>query len=72
MNNRNASIDNSTLTFTRIEHKSWPQIKSIYLEGIATGQATFQQAAPEIEEWDKSMKKMGFEFWVSGTDWPNE
>ena len=30
----------------------WPQVKAIYLEGIATGNATFQKTAPEWEEWD--------------------
>ncbi|MCU7548193.1 GNAT family N-acetyltransferase [Chitinophagaceae bacterium LB-8] len=31
----------------------WPQVRAIYLEGIATGQATFQQSAPSWEEWDR-------------------
>lgn len=30
----------------------WPAVRAIYLEGIATGNATFQTAAPEWEEWD--------------------
>ena len=30
----------------------WKAVRSIYLEGIATGNATFQQTAPEWEEWD--------------------
>jgi L-amino acid N-acyltransferase YncA len=32
----------------------WTQVKAIYEEGIATGNATFQTTAPEWEEWDKS------------------
>jgi L-amino acid N-acyltransferase YncA len=32
----------------------WPGVKLIYEQGIATGHATFQTAAPEWEEWDKS------------------
>ena len=32
----------------------WPMVKSIYLEGIATGNATFQTEAPAFEEWTKS------------------
>ena len=28
----------------------WPEVRRIYLEGIATGIATFQQSAPEYEE----------------------
>ena len=30
----------------------WEAVRSIYLEGIATGNATFQQIAPDWEEWD--------------------
>jgi L-amino acid N-acyltransferase YncA len=38
------------LEVLRKEH--WPRVRAIYLEGIATGQATFQPTAPEWEEWD--------------------
>jgi L-amino acid N-acyltransferase YncA len=30
----------------------WPQARAIYLEGIATGQATFETDAPSWEQWD--------------------
>lgn len=30
----------------------WPQVRAIYEQGIATGHATFQTAAPAWEEWD--------------------
>ena len=30
----------------------WPAVRSIYLEGIATGNATFQTAAPSWDEWN--------------------
>lgn len=30
----------------------WPQVRAIYLEGIATRQATFQTEAPSWEVWD--------------------
>jgi len=30
----------------------WPRVREIYLEGIATGNATFETAAPEWEAWD--------------------
>jgi phosphinothricin acetyltransferase len=30
----------------------WGQVRSIYLEGIATGFATFETDAPAWEEWD--------------------
>ena len=32
----------------------WEEVKSIYQEGIATGQATFQTEAPSWQDWDKS------------------
>ncbi|MBI3960119.1 MAG: N-acetyltransferase [Chloroflexi bacterium] len=30
----------------------WPAVRRIYAEGIATGNATFEQSAPEWDEWD--------------------
>jgi phosphinothricin acetyltransferase len=30
----------------------WPAVRSIYLEGIATGDATFESSAPTWEAWD--------------------
>lgn len=32
----------------------YPAVKAIYLEGIVTGQATFQTEAPEWEAWNNS------------------
>ena len=32
----------------------WPQVKSIYEQGIASGHATFQSSAPDWEQWDKA------------------
>jgi L-amino acid N-acyltransferase YncA len=32
----------------------WQQVRSIYLEGISTGQATFETEAPDWESWDSS------------------
>lgn len=34
--------------------KHWPQVQAIYLEGIATGQATFETTAPDWPGWDES------------------
>ena len=31
----------------------WPSVRTIYLEGIATRNATFEADAPEWEDWDK-------------------
>lgn len=30
----------------------WPAVRSIYLEGIAAGNATFETSAPPFDEWD--------------------
>ncbi|MEH6308721.1 MULTISPECIES: GNAT family N-acetyltransferase [Olivibacter] len=35
----------------------WPAVRTIYLQGIATGQATFQTEAPSWEDWDGSHLK---------------
>lgn len=37
-----------------LEQKDWKDVKGIYLEGIATGQATFQTDAPSWEDWDNA------------------
>jgi L-amino acid N-acyltransferase YncA len=31
----------------------WPSVRAIYLEGFATGQATFQTEVPQWEAWDR-------------------
>jgi phosphinothricin acetyltransferase len=37
----------------------WEQVRSIYLEGIRTGNATFETDAPSWEKWDAAhLKKM--------------
>jgi L-amino acid N-acyltransferase YncA len=33
--------------------ENWEQVREIYLEGIATGNATFQTEAPLWEDWDR-------------------
>jgi L-amino acid N-acyltransferase YncA len=38
----------------RMKAEDWDRVTSIYQEGIATGNATFETDAPEWEEWDKS------------------
>jgi L-amino acid N-acyltransferase YncA len=35
----------------------WPDVKTIYESGIATGNATFQTGAPAWEEWDAAHVK---------------
>ena len=38
----------------KIEEQHYPQIATIYLQGIATGNATFQTEAATWADWDKS------------------
>ncbi len=38
----------------RMETGEWEQVRSVYLEGILTGQATFETEAPDWERWDSS------------------
>jgi L-amino acid N-acyltransferase YncA len=35
-----------------LEAKDWPAVRTIFEEGIATGQATFETEAPSWEDWD--------------------
>jgi phosphinothricin acetyltransferase len=37
----------------------WDAVRSIYLEGIATGQATFETEAPSWERWDAGHHPFG-------------
>lgn len=37
----------------------WPQVKAVYLEGIATGLATFETEAPSGEAWSESHLEFG-------------
>jgi L-amino acid N-acyltransferase YncA len=34
-----------------MNQSDWPAVRAIYLEGIATGNATFEQTAPEWDKW---------------------
>lgn len=37
-----------------LTEKDYPDLKRIYLEGIATGNATFETEAPSWEKWDQN------------------
>jgi len=37
-----------------LESSDWDEVRSIYLEGIRTGQATFETEAPDWQKWDAS------------------
>jgi L-amino acid N-acyltransferase YncA len=34
--------------------EDWPQIRSIYLEGLGTGNSTFEADAPDWDKWDSA------------------
>ena len=38
----------------KMTHVHWEEVRKIYIEGINTGNATFEQTCPEWEEWDKA------------------
>ena len=42
------------LIIDNLEKADWESVRAIYLEGIATGDATFETEAPEWEIWDRS------------------
>ena len=40
------------LQIRTMEEADWPAVRAIYLDGIATGHATFETDAPSWEAWD--------------------
>ncbi len=40
------------LAISPMTASDWPAVRAIYLEGIATGNATFERDAPPWDEWD--------------------
>lgn len=42
----------STFLIEAMQPRDWPAVRSIYLEGIATGHATFETEAPSWQDWD--------------------
>jgi phosphinothricin acetyltransferase len=42
----------SSSTIEPMRAGDWPVVRAIYLEGIATGEATFETEAPSWETWD--------------------
>lgn len=41
-----------SVTIAALVPADWEQVRAIYLEGIASGQATFETSAPTWEQWD--------------------
>lgn len=51
---KHASLKTLNLRIDPMLPADWPVVRSIYLEGIATRQATFETQAPSWEAWDAS------------------
>ncbi len=50
----------TTPTLQPMHERHWPHVRAIYLEGIATHQATFETTAPETwEAWSASKLEVG-------------
>ncbi|MEX2363051.1 MAG: N-acetyltransferase family protein [Balneolaceae bacterium] len=45
------------LTFRFMEADDWNDVAEIYQQGLNTGNATFQQEVPSLEEWDPAHLK---------------
>jgi L-amino acid N-acyltransferase YncA len=41
------------LEIASLAPKDWSAVRAVYLEGIATGNSTFENSAPEWEMWDR-------------------
>src|SRR5882672_6392213 len=42
------------ISIEKMQPEHWQQVKTIYEDGIKTGNATFEISAPEWEAWDKA------------------
>ena len=47
------------LVIEKMQPVHWERVRAIYVEGVATGHATFETAAPEWERWDASHMRDG-------------
>jgi phosphinothricin acetyltransferase len=44
----------STLLIDDLASADWPRVRAIYLEGILSGNSTFETEPPSWEEWDRN------------------
>lgn len=42
------------MTLRPMQRSDWERVSAIYAQGIATGMATFQQAVPNYETWNRA------------------
>lgn len=40
------------MTVHAMRPEDWPAVRAVFLEGVATGQATFETGSPEYPAWD--------------------
>lgn len=52
-----SSPASASLRIERMAPADWPSVRAIYLEGIATGHATFETGAPSWDAWDAAHAK---------------
>src|SRR5262249_9494177 len=45
--------DDVDLVIDPLRPEDWPQVRQIYLDGLATGNASFEVEAPSWERWDE-------------------
>jgi L-amino acid N-acyltransferase YncA len=44
-------VDTATTVVRAMRDEDWPGVRAVYLQGIATGNATFETEAPAFERW---------------------
>jgi L-amino acid N-acyltransferase YncA len=49
---RTVSNADQAVSIVPMTPEDWPAVRAIYIEGIATGNATFETTAPDWEKWD--------------------
>jgi len=42
------------ITIDSMRPEDWDAVRAIYMDGIATGNATFETATPDWEQWDRA------------------
>jgi phosphinothricin acetyltransferase len=42
-----------TFAIEKMEPSDWDAVRAVYLEGMVTGNSTFEQSAPDWEKWDR-------------------
>jgi phosphinothricin acetyltransferase len=47
-----AMLPSERISIEEMIPSDWPAVRAIYLEGIATGDATFEQTAPDWDRWN--------------------